>query len=61
MYLYNIYTGTLHIEGYCPHSKFKPTHIKCFDTEKEAYDSVGQKIHMCKICQKKRDIKLKEK
>lgn len=60
MYFYNLNTGTLHIEGYCPHSKTHPTHIKNFDTEKDAYAFAGQKIFLCEICRKKRDEQLKE-
>ena len=60
MYFYNIDTGTLHIEGFCPQSNPHPYHIKRFDTEKQAYDFAGQKIHMCELCQKKRDEKMKE-
>jgi len=60
MYFYNKDTGALHIEGLCRHSKLRPNHIEVFDTEKEAYDFAGQKIHMCEICQRKRDQKMKE-
>lgn len=60
MYFYNEDTGTLHIEGYCAQSRFRPCHIKSFDTEKEAYDFAGQKIFLCKNCQKKRDKEMKE-
>lgn len=60
MYFYNQDTGALHIEGYCPQTDTRPNHVKCFDTEKEAFDFAGQKIHYCKICQKKRDEKMKE-
>ena len=60
MYFYNQDTGALHIEDYCAHSKTRPQHIKCFETEKEAYDFAGQKIFLCRICQKKREKKIKE-
>lgn len=60
MYFYNLKTGTLHIEGHCFQSKARPYSVKCFDTEKEAYDFAGQKIFMCKICQKKRDQEMRE-
>jgi len=63
MYLYNVKRGTLHIIGYCPHTKGTPDkeHLP-FETEAEAEQyagSIGNKINMCKICQKKRDKKLK--
>lgn len=60
MYFYNTATGTLHIEGYCAQSKYHPSHIKFFDTEKEARDFAGEKIFMCKSCQKKREQRMKE-
>lgn len=60
MYFYNLNTGALHIEGYCRESKIRPYHFKRFETEKEAYDFAGQKIFMCKFCQKKRDKNMKE-
>lgn len=63
MYLYNVKTGTLHIIDYCTHSKAKPDkeHLS-FETEAEAKQyagGIGNKINMCKICQKKRDKMLK--
>ena len=57
MYIYNLDTGTLHIEGLCQYGK--PTHAKFFETEKEAHDSCGQKIFICRICQRKREKLLK--
>ena len=41
MYFYNLDTGALHIEGYCPHSKIRPNHSKRFETEDEAYNFAG--------------------
>lgn len=55
MYFYNIRTGALHINGYCGQSNPYPCDIKFFDTEKEARDFAGEKIFMCKSCQKKRE------
>ena len=59
MYFYNLDTGALHIEGYCPHSKIRPNHSKRLETEDEAYNFAGQKIFLCKFCQKRRDTKLR--
>ena len=61
MYVYNKDTGTLHIQGYCTHSSIRSNNLLIFETEKEARDRSGEKIHMCKICQKKREKKLKER
>lgn len=63
MYFYNANNGTLHIIGYCTHSKGQPDkdHL-IFETEVEAEQyagGTGKRIHMCKICQKKRDKMLK--
>lgn len=63
MYLYNVKTGTLHIIGYCTHSKGIPDkeHLH-FNTQEDAErfaGSTGSKINMCKICKKKRDKVLK--
>ena len=60
VYLYNVDTGTLHMEGYCPHGNSNLAHVKVFKTEKEAFELAGQKIHWCRICQKKREEKLKK-
>ena len=60
VYFYNVDTGTLHMEGYCQHGNSNLSHVKAFKTEKEAFEFAGQKIHWCKICQKKREEKLKE-
>ena len=63
MYLYNTKKGTLHIIGYCTHSQRKPDKDwLAFRTEAEAEQhagSTGNRIYMCKICQKKRDKILK--
>lgn len=60
MYIYNRDTGTLHIKGYCSHIKVPPTHANFFDSEKASRDFAGEKIQMCKDCQKKREEKMKE-
>ena len=60
-YLYNEGTGTLHIKGFCCHSKFisLPDNYKCFDTEQEAYNYAGRKIKPCITCQNKKEKLLK--
>lgn len=63
MYLYNENRGTLHIKNYCHHSKgAAEKYYLPFETEAEAKQyagSTGNRIHMCKICQGKRDKMLK--
>lgn len=58
LYVYNIKTHTLHIEGLCRHT-FKGMHYgndyKCFSSEDEAVAFDGRAVSMCKICLKKRD------
>ncbi len=60
-FLYNPRTHTLHIKGYCTHTK---GHVEdCyipFDTENEAIAYDGRAVGMCKICQKKREEKMEE-
>ena len=58
MYFYNKNTGALHIDGHCQHSKEQLANIMCFKTERDAYDFAGQKIFLCKVCQKTRDRKM---
>lgn len=59
MYFYNKNTGALHIEGHCQYSKEQLANSKCFKSERDAYDFAGQKIFLCKVCQKTRDGKMK--
>ena len=58
MYIYNLKTHTLHIEGYC-RCTFKGMHYgdnyKRFYTEDDAIAYDGRSVSMCKNCQKKRD------
>ena len=61
MYIFNVDTGTLHIEGYCTYISTKGSNVKLFETEREARDYAGENIHMCKVCQKIREKKLKER
>ncbi len=59
-YMLNEDTGNLHIVDFCCHTRTtRPTHIKYFDTEDDAYHYAGQKIMMCKICQKEKEKRLK--
>lgn len=63
MYLYNTKTGTLHIIGYCTHSKGKQDnehlHFNRQEDAERFAGRTGSKINMCKICKKKRDEVLK--
>ena len=49
-YLYNRKTDTLHIRGYCQHTRGLCTDYIAFATEDD-----GRAIGMCKLCQKKRE------
>lgn len=57
IYIYNIKTHTLHIEGFCHYSNSPPDdiHYKSFRTEDEAIAFDGRAVSMCKLCQAKRD------
>lgn len=60
MYLYNPKRHTLHIEGYCAHSKgIHPDYIR-FDTEDAVLTYDGRAVGLCKICQKEREKRLEE-
>lgn len=54
-YLYNSGTHTIHIVGYCHHTKGKNTGFIPFNTEDDilAYD--GRGARMCALCQKERE------
>lgn len=54
-YLYNQNTHTLHIKGYCTHSKGERTGYIVFDSEDEALAYDGRAVGMCKICLKQRE------
>lgn len=59
-YLYNPGSHTLHIVGYCHHTKgIKPGYIP-FNTQDEAVAYDGCSVHMCKTCQKERDKRIRE-
>ncbi len=53
-YLYNPKTRTLHIKGYCQHTKGHTEYIH-FSSENDALAYDGRAVGMCKICQKKRE------
>ncbi len=59
-YIYNTKTHTLHIIGYCYHSKSCGDDSKyvTFATEDEAIAHEGRSLRMCKLCSKKRDKNL---
>jgi len=64
-YYLNKSTGRLHIEGYCPQSKPRPSpDVVFYESEQEATNAAGKFLMMCKICDKKREqqvISLQEK
>lgn len=58
-YFLNTKTHRLHIYGYCKETKPLPCHVEFFDTEDEALAYDGRALGLCKICQKKRELKEK--
>ena len=59
-YMLNTGTGTLHIVGYCCHTKGSHLDKVFFETEQEAYNYAGKQIKFCKICDKVKEQKLEE-
>ena len=60
-FLYNPKRNTLHIKGYCVHTKNEyPDYYISFNTENEAIAYDGRAVSVCKICQKKREEKMEE-
>ena len=58
LYVYNLKTHTLHIEGLCPHTHEGMPYgdgYKCFESEDDALAFDGRTVSMCKLCMKKRD------
>ena len=60
-YLYNRKTDTLHIRGYCQHTKGLCADYIMFTTEDEALAYDGRAVGMCKLCQKRREQILRER
>ena len=61
MFLYNPKRHTLHIKGYCQHTKGSCAEYSVFETEDEALAYDGRAVSMCKLCQKKREKIMEEK
>ena len=61
MFLYNPKRHTLHIKGYCIQTQNGyPDYYIPFDTENEALAHDGRAVGWCKLCQKKRELKMEE-
>ena len=60
-FAYNLKTHTLHIVGYCQHTKPTTPDWIPFNTEDEALAYDGRAVGLCKLCQKAREKKLEEK
>lgn len=54
-YIYNKLTHTLHIKGYCCHTKGVRADYLEFDSEDAALAYDGRAVGLCKICQRKRE------
>ena len=61
LFLYNTKRCTLHIKGYCQHTKGACTEYVSFNTENEALAYDGRAVRLCKLCQKKREEIMEEK
>ncbi len=57
-YLYNPKRHTLHIKGYCTHTKGIYSDYIPFDSEDEALAYDGRSVSMCKLCQKEREKRM---
>ena len=53
-YLYNTKTHTIHIKGFCQHTKGNSSYL-AFATEDEVLAYDGRSVGMCKLCLKKRE------
>ena len=60
-YLYNPNTHTIHIKGYCHHTKVKCLPYIAFATEDDVLAYDGRSAGMCKLCQNNRDKIMEEK
>lgn len=59
-YILNANTGALHIADFCYQTTVSMAKPIIFDTEQEAYQYRGKHVHMCKICEKKKEKMLHE-
>lgn len=57
-FLYNPKTHTLHIKGYCCHTKWGTKEYLPFHSENEALAYDGRAVGLCKLCQKKREKRI---
>ena len=57
-YLYNEKAGTLHIRGYCQHTRGASSEYKVFATRNDAIAYGKCSVRFCRICEKKREQKL---
>lgn len=57
-YLYNPKRHTLHIKGYCMHTKGGCSDYIPFDSEDEALAYDGRSVGMCKSCLKEREKRM---
>ena len=58
VFLYNPKRHTLHIKGYCHHTKGLYNEYLAFETENEVIAYDGRAVGMCKLCQNKREKKM---
>ena len=51
-FVLNTKTNTMHIQGYCQHTRVRSIPIRLFDTPEELERYAGRKLTLCKDCQK---------
>ena len=51
-FVLNAKTNTMHIYGYCQHTKVRKIPIRLFDSPQELEAYAGPKLILCKECQK---------
>ena len=60
IFLYNAKNHTLHIKGYCQHTKGRTDYLP-FNSEDEVLAHDGRAVGFCKLCQRKREQLMEER
>ena len=51
-FILNAKTDTMHIHGFCRHTKVRSVPIRLFDTPQELEIYAGRQLRLCKDCQR---------
>ncbi len=51
-FIINTNTDTMHIHGFCQHTKPRKVPIRLFDRPEELECYAGRKLRLCKVCEK---------